>query len=106
MLWAGDDTMDIREAQELMYQIYYERDRARGMERAILRTFQELGELSDAILRHDSPETVGAEMADVFAWLCSLANLLGVDLSMVLLEKYGSGCSRCGKIPCECMNTP
>ena len=89
-----------------MRRIYYERDSARGVERTLLRTFQELGELSDAILKGKSNDEVMSEVADVFAWLCSLANLIDVDLSEALDMKYGKGCSRCGKIPCECIENP
>ncbi len=98
--------MEIRDAQEMMRRIYYERDRARGIERTMLRTFQELGELSDAILRKSSHEELEAEMADVFAWLCSLANLMDIDLGEVLSRKYPNSCSRCGKSPCVCKNEP
>ena len=77
--------MNIREAQEMMKRIYYERDKARGIERTILRTYQELGELSDAVLRGEDQSAIVSEMADVFAWVCSVANLLGVDLGDALL---------------------
>jgi NTP pyrophosphatase (non-canonical NTP hydrolase) len=98
--------MDTRDAQELMRKIYFDRDRARGVERTLLRTFHELGELSDAILRGLGQSHVESEVADVFAWLCSLANLLDVDLSEALDRKYGDGCSRCKKTPCECTEAP
>ena len=49
-------TMDTEEAQEMMRRIYLQRDEARGIERTILRTFQELGELSDAILSEQDAE--------------------------------------------------
>ncbi len=89
-----------------MRRIYYDRDKARGIERTLLRTFQELGELSDAILKGAGNDEVVGEVADVFAWLCSLANLIDVDISDALNKKYGKGCSRCGKIPCECIENP
>ncbi|MHA1812688.1 MAG: MazG nucleotide pyrophosphohydrolase domain-containing protein, partial [Candidatus Thorarchaeota archaeon] len=98
--------VNIREAQEMMKRIYYERDKARGIERTILRTYQELGELSDAVLRGEDQSAIVSEMADVFAWVCSVANLLGVDLGDALLSKYANVCSRCGKSPCECVDTP
>jgi NTP pyrophosphatase (non-canonical NTP hydrolase) len=98
--------MDLVEAQELMRSIYYQRDSARGVDRTLLRTFEELGELSDAVLKHRSRAAVADEMADVLAWLCSLANLLDVDLSTALTKKYNGVCSRCRKAPCECTETP
>ncbi|MFX0108102.1 MAG: MazG nucleotide pyrophosphohydrolase domain-containing protein [Candidatus Hodarchaeota archaeon] len=98
--------MDTKDAQDLMRRIYLKRDKARGLERTLLRTFHELGELSDAILREKGQEAVSDEVADVFAWLCSLANLLEIDLSEALLKKYNNACSRCGSVPCECADAP
>ena len=98
--------MDTKDAQDLMRRIYLERDKERGIERTLLRTFHELGELSDAILKQYSRIEIEREVADVYAWLCSVANLLDVDLSDALVEKYGNGCSKCGKTPCECDDTP
>jgi NTP pyrophosphatase (non-canonical NTP hydrolase) len=98
--------MDIVDAQELMRRIYYRRDSTRGVDRTLIRTFEELGELSDAVLRKKSHTAVADEMADVFAWICSLANLLNVDLSSALVKKYNGVCSRCKKAPCECSDTP
>jgi NTP pyrophosphatase (non-canonical NTP hydrolase) len=98
--------MDIREAQDLMRRIYLARDRARGVERTLLRTFHELGELSDAIMKGNNCEHIESEMADVFAWVCSTANLLDLDLAQALTAKYGNGCSRCRHTPCDCTDTP
>jgi len=42
------------------------------------------------------------EVADVFAWLCSLGNLLDIDLSEALIRKYPDVCYRCQKAPCQC----
>jgi NTP pyrophosphatase (non-canonical NTP hydrolase) len=98
--------MDTKEAQELMRKIYLTRDKERGLERTLLRTFQELGELSDAILQEGTREEISDEIGDVFAWLCSIANLLDIDISDALMKKYPGVCYRCGKAPCECVETP
>jgi NTP pyrophosphatase (non-canonical NTP hydrolase) len=98
--------MDTKDAQALMRRIYYERDVKRGIERTLLRTFQELGELSETIQRNENISDISSEMADVFAWVCSIANLLNIDLSDVLYAKYTDVCYRCGKAPCECVETP
>lgn len=98
--------MEIREAQELMRLIYYQRDKARGVDRTLLRTMQELAELSDAVLKHKDRSEISDEMADVLAWLCSLANLLDIDLATALRKKYNGVCSRCHKAPCECAQEP
>ena len=96
--------MDTKEAQDLIRRIYLERDKEKGMERTLLRTFQELAELSDAISKDRPMEEVEAEVADVFAWVISIANLLEIDLGNALLRKYNNACSRCGKVPCKCID--
>ncbi|MCK4485107.1 MAG: nucleotide pyrophosphohydrolase [Candidatus Thorarchaeota archaeon] len=98
--------MDTKEAQDMIRRIYLERDRARGLERTLLRTFEELGELSDAVLRSKSRHELSDEIADVFAWVCSIANLLDIDLSEALYNKYSGVCSKCGRTPCECTEAP
>ncbi|MFW9886567.1 MAG: MazG nucleotide pyrophosphohydrolase domain-containing protein [Candidatus Thorarchaeota archaeon] len=104
MVPTGDDAMDIKEAQDLIRRIYIERDKDRGLERTLLRTFQELAELSDAISKDRELKHIEKEVADVFAWVISIANLLEIDLGKALLNKYNNACSRCGKTPCECLD--
>ena len=86
----GGIIMDTKEAQELMRRIYLERDKERGIERTLLRTFQELGELSDAILQKHTRNEISDEIGDVFAWLCTLANISNVDLEKAC-KKYTAG---------------
>ena len=93
--------MDIKEAQEMMRRIYLDRDKARGVMRTLERTFDELEELREAIEKEDVT-SVSDEMGDVFAWLCSLANLLDIDLSEALFTKYSDVCSKCKGSPCVC----
>ena len=93
--------MKIGEFQELIRDLYYERDRRRGKERTMLWFVEEVGELAEAI-RKDEVSSIGEEMADVFAWLVSLANLYGIDLEEEVKKKYPGYCIRCGKRPCEC----
>jgi NTP pyrophosphatase (non-canonical NTP hydrolase) len=94
--------MKIEDAQEMMRQIYLERDRDRGISGTVLRTFQELAELSDAILKDYGESAISEEIADVFAWLCSVANLLKIDISKSFYTKYTDVCSKCKKSPCVC----
>ncbi len=94
--------MDIKEAQEMMRRIYLERDRARGVKGTLKRTIDELEELREAIQSNDSTSAIADEVADVFAWLCSLANLLEIDVSEVFYNKYRDACSKCKKSPCNC----
>jgi NTP pyrophosphatase (non-canonical NTP hydrolase) len=94
--------MKIEKAQEMMRKIYLERDRARGVEGTLKRTFDELGELKEAIKSKETLIAIADEVADVFAWLCSLANLLEIDVSDAFYKKYSDVCSKCKKSPCEC----
>jgi NTP pyrophosphatase (non-canonical NTP hydrolase) len=94
--------LKIEEAQDMMRKVYLERDRARGVDGTLKRTFEELEELQEAIENKGSSHALADEFADVFAWLCSLANLLEIDVSEAFYEKYNDSCSKCKKSPCVC----
>ena len=94
--------MKIEDAQDMMRKVYLERDRARGVDGTLRRTFEELEELQEAIENKGSSQALADEFADVFAWLCSLANLLEIDVSKAFYEKYTDSCSKCKKSPCVC----
>ena len=96
--------MKIKEAQEMMREVYLDRDRTRGVKGTLLRTQEELAELSAAILENDGTKAIEEEIADVFAWLCSLANLLDIDVSDAFYRKYPNACSKCKQNPCDCPN--
>ena len=94
--------MKIEEAQEMMRRIYLERDKARGVLGTLKRTFDELEELRNAVQDNDSFADIVDEVADVFAWLCSVANLLEIDMSEAFYKKYSNVCSKCKESPCDC----
>jgi len=79
--------LELREAQELIRRIYYERDHARGLYATFTWLVEEVGELARALLEM-KPENLREEIADVFAWLLSVANLLNIDLEEAFKEKY------------------
>jgi NTP pyrophosphatase (non-canonical NTP hydrolase) len=62
---------------------------------------EEVGELA-AALRKGKHEDQLEEFADVLAWLATIANVAGVDLSEAVRRKYGSGCPGCGQFVCVC----
>jgi NTP pyrophosphatase (non-canonical NTP hydrolase) len=93
--------LEIREFQNLIRQIYLTRDFQRGPDQTFLWLLEEVGELTRAYRRREE-ENVGQEMADVVAWLVSLANLLEIDLEAELLKKYPRKCPLCSSIPCSC----
>ena len=92
--------MEIREFQNLIGEIYLGRDQKRGADKTFLWLLEEVGELTRAYRRKE--DHVGEEMADVLAWMVSVANLLGIDLETEVLKKYPRVCPLCSSIPCEC----
>lgn len=50
---------------------------------------EEIGELATA-LAGDDQNNKAQEFADVFAWLCTLANISDVDLEQACADKYRS----------------
>ena len=93
--------MRIAEFQELIRRTYHKRDKARGFEKTALWFVEEVGELAEAIRKGDR-KAMKEEVADVLAWLATLASIGGVDLEKAALAKYGRGCPRCKAIPCGC----
>jgi NTP pyrophosphatase (non-canonical NTP hydrolase) len=92
--------VDIRELQKLIERTYGERDRARGVPSTVAWLAEEIGELAQAV-RKGSPDEQMHEFSDVLAWLASLANQMNIDLATAI-ERYATGCPRCGAVPCEC----
>lgn len=80
--------MEIREAQEFIEKTYGSMDRERGIHADLVWLGEELGELFKAVREGESIEE---EIADVFAWLLSVANVLGVDVEDAFRKKYLSG---------------
>ena len=93
--------MEIKEFQNLIREVYLDRDAKRGADKTFLWLLEEVGELTRAYRRGET-ENVGREMADVIAWLTSVANLLNVDLESELLKKYPQTCPICLSFPCAC----
>ncbi|MDO8955698.1 MAG: MazG nucleotide pyrophosphohydrolase domain-containing protein [Deltaproteobacteria bacterium] len=93
--------MEINEFQNLIQELYQSRDEKRGVDKTFLWFLEEVGELTRAYRRGEK-ENVGKEMADVFAWLASMANLLKVDLASELQKKYPKVCPLCSASPCCC----
>jgi NTP pyrophosphatase (non-canonical NTP hydrolase) len=92
--------MEVREFQQLIEKIYFEKDRARGLEGTFRWFVEEVGELARAMRGGDRAE-LSEEFADVFAWLSTMASICGVDLEEAA-GKYGKGCPKCGGTPCQC----
>jgi NTP pyrophosphatase (non-canonical NTP hydrolase) len=92
--------VDLAEFQDLMRRTYLDRDLRRGRDATFRRLVEEVGELARSLRRED-PKARIEEVSDVLAWLASLANQAGVELEEAA-ARYGDGCPKCGRIPCEC----
>ena len=78
--------MTIKEFQQLIEKKYGKRDRERGTDRTFLWFVEEVGELATALAGDDQANKT-EEFGDVFAWLCTLANINNVDLAAAV-ERY------------------
>lgn len=78
--------MTLREFQDFILAQYGQRDAQRGTPATFMWFIEEVGELSSA-LAGDDHYNKEEEFADVFAWLCTLANINGVDLEKAI-QKY------------------
>ncbi|MEM8738204.1 MAG: MazG nucleotide pyrophosphohydrolase domain-containing protein [Planctomycetota bacterium] len=77
---------------------YFATDDARGTAGTFMWLVEEVGELATALHKSagEGGNTSGdadpaGEFADVLAWLCTLANINGVDLEEAIRAKYFEG---------------
>ena len=82
-------TPTIKEFQNFIHEKYYPTDSKRGTPGTFMWFIEEVGELATA-LASDDQTSKEEEFADVFAWLCTLANINDVDISTAV-EKYTNG---------------
>lgn len=92
--------MNLAELQHVIERTYGARDRDRGVAPTVAWLCEELGELAQAV-RKGTPDQIAHEFSDVLAWVATLANQVGVDLTSVV-DRYRDGCPKCAAIPCEC----
>ena len=93
--------MHLADFQQLIRDMYHEKDVARGVDGTFMWLMEEVGELA-AALREGTLDEQRGEFADVLAWLTTIANVAGVDLTEAIQEKYGTGCPGCRKMACTC----
>lgn len=119
---SDSNDVSIKQFQDLIRKMYFEKDHARGIPGTFMWLAEEIGELSSALretehlaeklqqspdadleAKHDAVKSnLADEFADVFAWLATIANVADVDLSAALFRKYGAGCPGCGNFTCDC----
>jgi len=81
--------MNISEFQRLISKKYEKRDRQRGIPATFMWFIEEVGELATALMSEDQ-KNKEEEFADVFAWLCTLANISDVDLENACAKYTGN----------------
>ena len=79
----------IKEFQQQISRTYEKRDRQRGTPATFLWFIEEVGELATA-LAGDDQANKEEEFGDVFAWLCTLANINDVDLEQAIKKYRGN----------------
>jgi len=92
--------VQIGDFQQLIRDIYGEKDGSRRPEQNLAWLMEEVGELARA-LRQQDRKALQEEFADVAAWLTSLASQLGVDMEQAV-QRYAGGCPKCRATPCAC----
>lgn len=97
-------TFTLADFQRLIQIMYTEKDVARGVDGTFMWLIEEIGELASALRSGDKAETE-KEFADVLAWLTTIANVVEIDLTKAVMDKYGSGCPGCGGLICVCADS-
>ncbi|MCC7203869.1 MAG: hypothetical protein IT441_02225 [Phycisphaeraceae bacterium] len=93
------DHLTLADFQRHIRDRYYATDSARGAPATFLWFVEEVGELATALHKAQGTATpavmakakggnLAEEFADVLAWLCTLANITGVDLADAVRDKY------------------
>ena len=84
--------MTIQQFQDLIRDRYFSTDSARGVSKTFLWLTEEFGELSHALGEFERGnadlENLAEEFADVLAWLVTIANITGIDLTDAVIKKY------------------
>lgn len=86
-MFVEDPVVTIEEFQNHIREKYSKRDMERGSASTFVWFIEEVGELASALQDIDQKNRE-EEFADVFAWLCTLANINGVDLNKAIQDKY------------------
>lgn len=97
---AHPDVTTLAGLQELVAVTFGTRDAERGVPATVAWIAEEVGELAQAV-RKGSRAEQEHEFGDVLAWVASLANQVGIDLSTAV-QRYAAGCPKCHRVPCAC----
>lgn len=92
--------MDLVELQDVIERTYGDRDRERGVSATVAWLAEEVGELAQAVRKGTRDQQVH-EFGDVVAWVATLANQQGIDLTEAV-QRFADGCPKCSALPCIC----
>lgn len=88
-------SLTIEAFQRFIRERYLATDSARGTPGTFMWFIEEVGELATALHKAAGEggattggENLAEEFADVLAWLCTLANINGIDMARAVSEKY------------------
>jgi NTP pyrophosphatase (non-canonical NTP hydrolase) len=88
IVWMDDDELTVAAFQQHIRAKYFDVDQQRGTAATWLWFSEEIGELARALARGEDRANLEEEFADVFAWLCTLANINDIDLAEAICRKY------------------
>ena len=92
--------MNLVELQDVIERTYGDRDRERGVSATVAWLAEEVGELAQAVRKGTRDQQVH-EFGDVVAWVATLANQQGIDLTEAV-QRFADGCPKCSALPCIC----
>ena len=96
----NDTPLTLAAFQRHIHDRYYHTDHDRGTPATFMWFIEEVGELATALHKTASSpsdqdsaasQNLEEEFADCLAWLCTLANINGVDLGRAVAKKYQTG---------------
>ena len=85
-----EPALTLKQFQQHIHDRYYASDSTRGTPATFIWFIEEVGELATSLHGNDAKNRE-EEFADVLAWLCTLANINGVDLEASVRAKYLRG---------------
>ncbi len=95
--------MNISDFQDLIKELYYQKDLNRGLKSTFIWLTEEIGELATLINSQNiDKEKLSEELADIIAWTFSIANVIEIDMEKALASKYPNKCKKCNSSPCKC----
>jgi len=95
--------MKISDFQNLLKDLYLQKDLNRGVKSTFIWLIEEIGELATLLNSVDvDKKEVSEEIADIIAWTISIANILDIDVEKALADKYPNKCKKCSSSPCRC----